>query len=391
VPVYSIPFRCLYSANVDNLLFAGRDMSVTHIALGSVRVQGTLSALGQAAGTAAAMCCRQRMSPRQLVLERLDLLQQTLLKYDQYIPGLKNADPLDLARRAHLTATSTARYEEFGRPQVHSEQGHPLNMSRAVLFPRGVKERLGSVFLRLTSQRPEPVPISMHVRGAPAAGDFSAAVDLATATAVVPPQKTSYVEFHVDCAVPSRYVWIWLPRTEGVTWSLMSSAPLDSCRAYGGGPGKPWTTVNGQFYAFCTSPPLIYETDYRAENVTSGIGRIVGRASNLWASDAAEPLPQSIELAFDSPMQLGTVYLTFDTDLNAPFHTVPRVFQCVRDYRLSYNDGSRWIDLVSVTDNFQRRRVHHFPRVTAAKLRLTVLATHGDRSARVFGIRAYEE
>jgi len=298
---------------------------------------------------------------------------------------------LDLARRAHLSASSTASYEEFGRPQVRGEPGHPLNMSRAVLFPRGVKERVGSVLVRLISQRPEPEPITLHLRAASAAGDFSATVDLATATAVVPPQKTSYVEFHVDRDVPSPYLWIWLPRTEGVTWSLMSSAPLDSCRAYGGGPGKPWMQVNGQFYAFCTSPPLVYETDYRPENVTRGIGRAVGRASNLWASDAKEPLPQWIELGFDAPLRLGAVWLTFDTDLNAPYHTVPRVSQCVRDYRLSYYDGSRWIDLVSVTDNFQRCRVHHFPPVTAAKLRLTVLATHGDRSARVFGIRAYEE
>ena len=87
VPIYGIPFRCLYSVNIGNLLFAGRDVSVTHMALGTVRVQGTLSPLGQAAGTAAALCLKLGLSPRQLLLDQLDLLQQTLLKYDQYIPS----------------------------------------------------------------------------------------------------------------------------------------------------------------------------------------------------------------------------------------------------------------------------------------------------------------
>ena len=45
----------------------------------------------------------------------------------------------------------------------------------------------------------------------------------------------------------------------------------------------------------------------------------------------------------------------------------------------------------AVDGNFQRRRVHRFPTVTAVRLRLTITATNGDPSARVFGIRAYEE
>jgi hypothetical protein len=85
------------------------------------------------------------------------------------------------------------------------------------------------------------------------------------------------------------------------------------------------------------------------------------------------------------------VYLTFDTDLNVPFNPARLAQQCVRDYQLSYHDGVKWVELVSVAGNFQRRRVHRFEPVQAAKLRLTVLATHGDPSARVFEIRAYDE
>ena len=56
---YGIPYRSLYSRNVTNLLFAGRNISVTHAALSSTRVMATCSLLGQAAGTAAALCVRR--------------------------------------------------------------------------------------------------------------------------------------------------------------------------------------------------------------------------------------------------------------------------------------------------------------------------------------------
>ena len=63
VPIYTIPYRILYSVNIENLLFAGQHLSTTHIGLGTLRVQGTLSTVGQAAGTAAALCLRSGQTP----------------------------------------------------------------------------------------------------------------------------------------------------------------------------------------------------------------------------------------------------------------------------------------------------------------------------------------
>lgn len=55
---YEIPFRCLRVPGVDNLLTAGRCISVTHQALGSTRVMGACMALGEQAGRAAAQYIR---------------------------------------------------------------------------------------------------------------------------------------------------------------------------------------------------------------------------------------------------------------------------------------------------------------------------------------------
>lgn len=63
---YSIPFRCLLPRGIENLLVAGRCISGDHIALASYRVQSHCMALGQAAGTAAALAAKQHCSPRAL-------------------------------------------------------------------------------------------------------------------------------------------------------------------------------------------------------------------------------------------------------------------------------------------------------------------------------------
>ena len=391
VPIYSIPYRCLYSVNIDNLFFAGRNASVTHIALGSVRVQGTLAPLGQAAGTAAAMCIRQGATPRQVGRDQIVRLQQTLLKQDLYIPGLRNEDPADLARAAKVTASSTATREVFGEENVVPGDLHPLNMPRAMMLPRGILREVKSIRVLLRSELSHPVQITAHVRGAGEPGDFSSTEDLATATASVPPGRESYVEFPVNLAVDAPLFWVWLPKTEGVSWRLMASGPYQACRAYGGTSGRPWTVVKGQYYAVSTRPALASPVDCAPANATNGVARIEDRTMNLWASDPAQPMPQWIELEFPKPVAINTVYLTFDTDMNTSHHRVAFVPQTVRDYRLSYFDGGRWRTLGAEKDNFQRRRVHRFASVKAAKLRLEVEATNGDRSARVFEIRAYDE
>ncbi|MFK0115419.1 FAD-dependent oxidoreductase [Streptomyces sp. NPDC090994] len=61
--IFHIPLRCLYSVDVDNLLFAGRNISATHIAFGATRVMATCATYGEAAGTAAALCVRDGIPP----------------------------------------------------------------------------------------------------------------------------------------------------------------------------------------------------------------------------------------------------------------------------------------------------------------------------------------
>ena len=83
---FGIPFDCLYSVNVPNLMFAGRDISVTHMALSATRVMATCAIIGQAVGTAAAIGLRDGMDPARVRKERLAELQATLEDDDCMLP-----------------------------------------------------------------------------------------------------------------------------------------------------------------------------------------------------------------------------------------------------------------------------------------------------------------
>ena len=86
---YPIPYRCLYSRNIENLFMAGRNISVSHTALGTVRVMRTTGMMGEVVGMAAYLCKKHNASPRDIYPqywdEMLPLLQQGTGK-----PGLPN-------------------------------------------------------------------------------------------------------------------------------------------------------------------------------------------------------------------------------------------------------------------------------------------------------------
>ena len=69
---YPIPYRCFYSRNIENLFMAGRCISVTHEALGTVRVMKTCGMMGEVVGRAASICIQRDCLPRDVYEYHLD-------------------------------------------------------------------------------------------------------------------------------------------------------------------------------------------------------------------------------------------------------------------------------------------------------------------------------
>lgn len=248
--VYTIPYRCLYSANIENLFLGGRAISASHMAFGSTRVMATCSVAGQAAGTAAAMAVRKNISPRE-VGKHIHLLQQTLLRDDCYIPGFQNEDGEDKLR--------------------------------------GLLSVTGS---------------SETKRG-------------------------------------------------------------------------------------------------RRVNVTNGVSRRVKDESNCWISEPIGEDGEWIAVSLKDRTEIREIHLKFDpnlskeimptlSDLKKREQVAGMPVELVRDYRVEFLDGEICVWQETVTENYQRFRIHKLPQgVLGNRIKVTVTRTHGDKSARIFEVRAY--
>lgn len=169
---YGIPFRSLYSKSVPNLLFAGRNISATHSALASTRVMATTSLMGQAVGTAAAMCVRGGYDPAGLFPSRIGALQQQLMDDDILLPGLTRSVH-DLTRRATLAGGGMdieAVRDGHDRAKgtiAHAWQGAP---GEALTFSWSQPEAIGGLRLIFDSDlsRVKRMPCSYPRRAHPA-------------------------------------------------------------------------------------------------------------------------------------------------------------------------------------------------------------------------------
>lgn len=108
--LYDIPLRCCVSTGPRNLMFAGRNLSATHIAFASTRVMATCAVVGQGVGTAAALALRQGVLPANIATdtELVHAIQQQLLRDDCHLIGCTNQDPRDLVRSAARITTSAS-------------------------------------------------------------------------------------------------------------------------------------------------------------------------------------------------------------------------------------------------------------------------------------------
>lgn len=147
---YGIPYRVLYSANVENLFFAGRNISATHAAISSTRVMATCSLLGMAVGEAAVICRDNDVMPADVSAEYVDLLQTRLLDDGAYLPGFPRHIP-ELTKKAkiNLPADELALLQNgTERPDAAMNRNYAvLPLGSSLEFDLGEERHVGTLRL----------------------------------------------------------------------------------------------------------------------------------------------------------------------------------------------------------------------------------------------------
>ncbi len=367
--LYPIPFRCLYSRNIDNLMMGGRNISVTHVALGTTRLMATCALCGQAIAEAAVLACKYRVSPREVGQKHIAELQQMLAEDDSPLPMLSLP-----VHGIPATASASSELTLHMPPPTGSDP--LLGPERSTDDPCDVPpaDRRRAQYFIASAKRLETVKILFSAPAEFTGGLYDADQRL---IAEAPAQFTGDIaEFHFDAdTVPGQRYYILLPEISGIEVKLHRrylpglERKLDGCY------------LDNDNWCFETTPPLQL---YPAANAVNGLTRPAPTCSNLWAS--APGMPQWLELDFGGERNISSAELIFDTNLDIPCRCGVAV-ECVRDYELQIFTGGQWQTVEKVDGNYQRRRQHAFEPVTASKARLLITATNGDESARVYEFR----
>ena len=386
--VWNIPFRSLYSRNVPNLMMAGRNLSVTHIALGSARVMATCALMGQAVGTAAQICIRHGLYPRDILASHIQELQQNLLKDDCYIKEMRNEDPMDLARTAVVRASSQTALILDGPGEFQQ-----VKIAAQLLPVSGGKVNEVQLLLRADQNAEVTLRLlrAQKINASPADGTLLK--EVSAMVQVGAPVWVSF-DFHVDLGEDA-LLWVQLDAPSGVSWLRRTEQPpVGIRRMIRGGSDKDWIHEKGNF-GVRLSPE---SHPYDGKNVLNGVAR-PEKWTNLWISDPRQELPQYLELEFPKKTAINTVCLTFDTNLDATIYLpapwgvfgIGEMPTCIKDYDILGLCDGEWITLWQERGNYQRHRVHHFNNILLDRIRIAVLSTNGDHSARIYEIRCYEE
>lgn len=403
---YNVPLRSLFSRQVENLFFAGRNISASHVALSTTRVMLTCGQLGEAVGAAASICRRDGCMPKQLLPSgRLPELQRMLQRWDHTIAGLPYSDTDNVARSARVTASSELVLAEWGK----SAGSLPLSVDRLQMFPV-VSDRIEHVSVLLDVQ--EPAELAYSIYSGPDNGSNYPERQLASGNVRLNAGERQWVQLPVQQPVArSGWHFVVLKKHPHIAVHYAYGAPvgmktMERLPEHEIHRNRDWNFNRslGQAYRsllFCIAPE---QPAYRAANAIGEWER-PNRLPELWISQPTSFVqPEWLELQWEEPQPVNEVHLLFDSSLDISLYpiayagtgveadarnTVPSI---VKDYRLlaRMSDADRWEVIREVSGNYLRHNVHRFAGVTATRLRVEVLATNGLNRAHICSIRVLQ-
>lgn len=405
--VYQIPYRTMYSRNVDNLFTAGRLISATHVAFGSTRVMMTCGHNAQAVGMAAAVCREQQMNPRDLLEPSLmQSLQRRLRRSGQYIPHLTlPEDSEDLFHSAQLSASSEGSLVGF------PASGHLANMdcARALLLPAPAGSLPEFTFYFASNVERE---LKVQLRRSCIEGNYTPDETLETLTLAVPAGERVPVKVVFESELSeAQYVFVCLMACPGLEIHQSDSnytgvMPLvhtankkvakDAVQSPPEGAGfdsfefwLPERRPVGKLPAVDICPPLEgfgleqLKTDYERPLIQS----------NAWVAAMDDPAP-TLNLTWEQLQMVQRVVLYFDVDYDHAMesvqwhHAEDAMPFCVKHYRLSDVSGAV---LAEDDSNYQGRvEIKLKEAVETDALKLELLETHGAPAA-LFSIQIFAE
>ncbi|WP_437918656.1 FAD-dependent oxidoreductase [Sphingobacterium sp. LRF_L2] len=401
--IFHIPYRSMYSRNIDNLFLAGRIISVSHIAFGATRVMATAAYAAQAVGIAASLCNKHNVMPRELLQQgHIGQLQKELMKVGQHIPGVFLKEDTDLVQYSEIQASST--FEFSGFHEIHSWKD--LSIAAAQLVPL----KAGKVpTFKIPLESEKPTLLTCELWSSSRRGNFTP--DILLSTKKINIVESGYVDLDFDTYVTDEaYVFVVFRTNEDIklgytnqrvtgmlsVFNLVNKAVSNYGRQVptpGSGVDEfefwcPQRRPSGENIAMRIAESLDV---FSVDNLKNGVDRPVTKP-NAWVADPADTNPTLI-ISFDGKKSINTIVFSFDSDFDHPMESVlmghpERIMPfCIRNYKIYDDQGT---EIYAMNANYQTRNEIKFENAVITE-RLTVVVEHPSIyvPAAIFSVHCY--
>lgn len=375
--IYSIPYRSFVSKDISNLFFAGRLISVSHVAFGSTRVMITCAHGGQAVGMAAALCVEKQCNPADLLREDYMRELQYLLNINgQSIPHVAIDSAKNLLSAATVQASSTMLFAGFS----FGGTWRRLDMAMAQLLPLEANTNY-SMEILIKAERETVLTVDWAVSSKP----YNYTPDCilqSDSYQLKEGEQTLFLTSH-EKNVLDQYVFIIFRRNEYVSLPLSKQRMTGVLSVFNkfnkavNNWGKqnppeesgfesfefftPERRPEGANVAFKISPAI---DCFTSANLVNGFIRPY-LCPNAWVADWDDRMPE-LKVTFGDVTEIRQIKLFFDTDYDHPMETIQwghpesEIPFCVSSYKI-YDDLGRLI--VSIDENHQTINTMLLPKV----------------------------
>jgi hypothetical protein len=400
--VYSIPYRCFYSKNINNLFIAGRIISATHVAFASTRVMATSATGGQAVAMAAAIAKKYNCTAREVGDLHLAELQLELWRSGQYLPQTQISDPDNLVEKATITASSSLQLGEL----PGSDHWAAIEHSVAQMLPVHLKMPAMTVSVEASQH----TTLNVELRKSSKAFNHTPDVTLEMRSYALASGKQEILldwteNFEEEC-----YAFVCFIKNENIKIQYSEkrvtgiltvfNATNPAVSNYGKQEPEedlgvdtfefwcPQRRPEGRNLAFTLAEPIRL---FEPENIRNGFHRPVS-SPNAWVAAYGDQNPE-ITLEWDNATTISSIELVFDTDLDHPMENVIYVHPetvmpfCASEIEI-FNDQNELIG--SIQENHQTKRTINVAQSAPTRyLKIKVTNSNPNVPASLFEIRAY--
>ncbi|MBE6650627.1 MAG: FAD-dependent oxidoreductase [Ruminococcaceae bacterium] len=371
---YNIPYRCLYSVNINNLFFGGRIISTSHVAHGSTRVIATGAAAAEVSGTAAYLCVKNGVSPRDV---NFDELHELLVRDDKYIMGKKEGINHELIPK--ISASSVSEYENTQLTSLFD-----LAEKHYLALP-SLTDKLDSVDVYVKNNADTETTLFYNVYTGRLTESYLPTVLLQKKELTLPAGFEGYMTFALDAkGIKDKKAYVEFLKNDDVALGIsdfaLTGSPSfeynddETMGIYIDGVGMKLSDKNVCFKNVLPKQPM-----FGTDNLTNDYTRPYGTA-NAWLSSAKDN--EWIKLDFGDGKYIDEIQLVFNDDLTRDRPVLPPSTLII-DYDIII-DGKK----TEVRDNIYRKKSHKIGDVVK-KIEIKPLKNGGHPYFEMFGIRLY--